>query len=119
MGDDPLGGEHVLLALLRPGTMPALEDVSQERARTQILAASGGSNVFAREGARPDVRAFLIAVAGEARRRGSDRITPELLLLTALTEPSSASARTLRAIGVDPDAVVAALTSTICGAARR
>ena len=110
-GDVVLGGEHVLLALLRPGTVPALEHVSQERARTHILAASSSSNVFAREGVRPDARAFLIAVAREARRRGSDRITPELLLLTALAEPDSAAARTLRAIGADPDAIAAALAS--------
>ena len=94
-----------------PGPCPRSSDVSQERARTHILAASSGSNVFAREGVRPDARAFLIAVAVEARRRGSDRITPELLLLTALAEPDSAAARTLRAIGADPDAIAAALAS--------
>ena len=106
-----LGGEHVLLALLRPGTFAPLDGVSQERARTHILAASSGSSVFARDGVRPDARAFLIAVAVEARGRGSDRITPELLLLTALAEPGSAAARTLRAIGADPDAIAAVLAS--------
>ena len=49
-GDAVLGGEHVLLALLRPGTLPALADVSPERARSHVLAASSGSRVFAREG---------------------------------------------------------------------
>ena len=110
-GDAVLGGEHVLLALLRPGTFAPLDGVSQERARTHILAASSGSSVFARDGVRPDARGFLIAVTLEARARGSDRITPELLLLTALGEPGSAAARTLRAIGADPDAIAAALAS--------
>ena len=110
-GDAVLGGEHVLLALLRPGTFAPLDGVSQERARTHILAASSGSSVFARDGVRPDARGFLVAVTLEARARGSDRITPELLLLTALGEPGSAAARTLRAIGADPDAIAAALAS--------
>jgi ATP-dependent Clp protease ATP-binding subunit ClpA len=112
-GDPALGGEHVLLALLRPPALPALADagVALERARSHVLAASTGSRVFARDGERPDVRPYLRAATTTALERGRDRITPELLLRSALTDPDSAAARTLRAVGADPAAVVAALVA--------
>jgi ATP-dependent Clp protease ATP-binding subunit ClpA len=111
-GDPALGGEHVLLALLRPPALPALAHagVALERARSHVLAASTGSRVFAREGERPDVRPYLRAATTTALERGRDRITPELLLLSALTDADSAAARTLRAVGADPAAVVAAVS---------
>ena len=105
-GDAVIGSEHVLLALLRTETLRALEGVSLERSRSQISAASSGSGVFAQTGNRPAARVFLLAVAGEARKRGYDRITPQLLLLTALADPDSAAARTLRALGVDVERAV-------------
>ena len=107
LGHDRIGTEHVLLGLLRAGTVAALAGVPLERARAHVYGASTGLGVFARDGERPGARAFLIAAAREARRRGVDQITAELLLLTALADADSAAARTLRAVGTDP-AVVAA-----------
>ena len=106
-GEAEVGAEHVLLGLLRSGTVAALAGVPFERARARIHGASTGSGVFARDGERSGARAFLIAASREARRRGVDHITPELLLLAALADPDSAAARTLRAVGSDPVAVAA------------
>ena len=110
-GDAAVDGGHVLLALLRPPALPALEDagVALGRARSHVLAASTGSRIFARAGERPDVRPYLRAATITALERAQHRITPELLLASALTDPDSAAARTLRAVGADPAAVVAAL----------
>jgi len=112
VGDAILGGQHVLLALLRPGAVPVLDKatISRERARSQVLASSTQPSVFARSGDRPDARVFLTAVATEARRRKCQTITPELLLLTGLQGRDSPAMRTLRAIGTDTDPLIAALT---------
>jgi len=111
-GDAVLGGEHVLLALLRPGAaLPVLEaaGLTLAKARTQVQAAATGSRVFSREDERPDPHQLLAAAAHEARARGTSRVTPELLLRTALADGDSAAVRTLRALGADPDAVIARL----------
>jgi DNA-binding transcriptional MocR family regulator len=112
VGDATLGGQHVLLALLRPEAVPVLDraTISRERARTQVLASSPGPGVFARSGDRPDARVFLTAVATEARRRNCQTITPELLLLTGLQGGDSPAIRTLRAIGAETGPLIAALT---------
>ena len=111
-GDPAVGGEHVLLALLRPGAaLPVLAAVglTLAKARTQVQAAATGSRVFSREDDRPDPHQLLAAAAHEARARGTRRVTPELLLRTALADGDSAAVRTLRALGADPDAVIARL----------
>ncbi len=111
-GDPAVGGEHVLLALLRPGAaLPVLEaaGLTLAKARTQVQAAATGSRVFSREDDRPDPHQLLAAAAHEARARGTTRVTPELLLRTALADGDSAAVRTLRALGADPDAVIARL----------
>jgi hypothetical protein len=111
-GDQALGGEHVLLALLRPGSaLPALDHagLTLSRARTQVRAASTGSRVFSLEDDRPDAHELLAATAREARARGVEQVTPELLLRTALADGDSAAVRTLRALGADPDAVIGRL----------
>ena len=110
-GDPVLGGEHVLLGLLRGPALPVLEDagVTHERARSRIQAASIDAGAFAPTREIPDSRAFLRAAATTAAEDGRDRITPELLLLCALADPDGAAARTLRAIGADPAAVIAEL----------
>lgn len=113
-GDPLLGGEHVLLALLRPGAaLPVLEDagLTLSRARTQVHAASTGSRVFSREDDRPDARTLLAAAAREAHVRGAEQVTPELLLRCALADGDSAAVRTLRALGADPDAVIGRLAA--------
>jgi hypothetical protein len=110
-GQPSVEGEHVLVALLRPPALPVLDDagITLERARSHILGASISAGAFAREGDRPDSRALLIAATRQAQATETDEITPELLLRTALADPDGAAARTLRALGVDRDALIAGL----------
>jgi hypothetical protein len=110
-GDASIGAEHLLLALLRPGAVAALEEegIALSKARTQIHAASTASRVFARDGKRPEAHALLTAVAREAHRRDTRKVAPALLLQTALADPDSPAVRTLRALGSDPDAILARL----------
>ena len=109
-----IGPDHLLLALLRPPVLAALDGTGDklERARAQVHAASTSSHVFARDGEPPDARPILAAVAHEAARRGTQCVTPQLLLLTALAGRHSAAARTLRALGIDPAEVAAAAEAT-------
>ena len=111
-GNAELGGEHVLLALLRPGAaLPALEaaGLTLAKARTQVQAAASQSRAFSREHDPPDPRRLLAAAVRETRARGASHVTPEALLRTALADGDSAAGRTLRALGADPDAVIAGL----------
>ena len=110
-GDASIGAEHLLLALLRPGAVEALEEegIALSKARTQIHAASTASRVFARDGKRPEAHLLLTAVAREAHRRATREVTPALLLQTALADQASPAVRTLRALGSDRDAILARL----------
>jgi ATP-dependent Clp protease ATP-binding subunit ClpA len=110
LGADELGGEHVLLALLRAGDLPVaalLESAgaSLERARTQVEAVTPRRAIFHREPDAGDLRALLAAPAREARARGSRRIEVEHLLLGTLEDPAGGASRTLRALGVAPDEI--------------
>lgn len=111
-GQPAVDGEHVLLALLRPPAHPVLDDagITLERARSHILGASVSAGAFARELDRPDSRALLVAATQQAQSKETGEITPELLLLTALADPDAAAARTLRALGVDRDELIAELS---------
>lgn len=114
---DELGGEHVLLAVLRAGDVPAAEllrqsGVSLDRARTQVAGSSPGRKLFRSAAPAPDSQALLAAGAREARARGGRRIEVEHLLLGNL-EDTGGAARTLRALGADPDAIRDALTARV------
>jgi transposase-like protein len=102
----PVGGEHVLLGLLRATRLPPLDQagVTLHKARAQVEAMSPRSPFF-RGAAQSDLRTLLSGPARVALAHGSPTIAPEHLLLGVLREPDSGAARTLRALGADPDAV--------------
>lgn len=104
---DPVGGEHLLIGLLRVTPMAPLEDagVSLERVRTQVGGSSSRTGLFERPPAAPDLRSLLAEPAREALRTGSREIEPRHLLAGLLRDTNSAAARTLRAIGADPATV--------------
>jgi len=110
MQADELGSEHVLLGVLRTADVPAAgvlrsAGVTLERARTQIGGTVSGGRLFRRETEGEDPRELLAAAAREVRARGEHRIEPEHLLLSALRDGAGGASRTLRALGVDPEAL--------------
>ena len=110
LGADELRGEHILLAVLRAGDLPAAvalrtAGVTLERAHTRVEAMSPRGRLFRRAPSAEDLREMLSGPAREARARGSRRIEVEDLLLAALADPESGASRTLGALGVDPDRV--------------
>ncbi len=115
---DQLGSEHVLIAALR-ADVPAAgvlreAGVSLDRARMQVDGMSPRGRLFPR-GAEVSMepRAVLAAAADAARARRSQSIDPEDLILAALADPDGGARRTLRAIGVDPDEIVAGLAARV------
>jgi ATP-dependent Clp protease ATP-binding subunit ClpA len=121
LGADELGGEHVLLAVLRAGDLPAaalLEGAgaSLDRARTQVEAATTPRRkLFQRSPDAGDLRSLLAAPAREARARGSRRIEVEDVLLGALADFDGGASRTLRALGVDVDGLRAVIAAQLSG----
>ena len=114
---DELGGEHVLLAVLRAGDIPAAallreSGVSLDRARTQVEGTSP-RKLFRSTASTPDSYALLAAPAREARARGGYRIDVEHLLLGVLEDPDGGACRTLRALGADPAVLRAALMARV------
>jgi ATP-dependent Clp protease ATP-binding subunit ClpA len=101
---DPVGGEHLLIGLMRAASLPALEDsgVSLERVRTQVTGSSSSTGLFERPAPAPDLRALLVQPAREAVREGSREILPRHVLAGLLYDEASPAARTLRAVGADP-----------------
>lgn len=111
MGSAEPGGEHLLLAALRSPAADLLEaaDVTADRARSQVTGAAAPGGLFAPE-STGDQRALLAPAADAARARGARRIEVEDVLFAALEDPEGGAARTLRALGVDPSEVRAALS---------
>jgi ATP-dependent Clp protease ATP-binding subunit ClpA len=107
----PVGGEHVLLGLLRASRLRPLDDagVTLAKARAQVEAMSPQSPFFRVAPEQSNLRTVLAGPAREAFNHGSRTIAPEHLLLGVLREPDSAAARTLRALGADPGAMCAQL----------
>ncbi len=85
------------------------EGISLDRAHTHVEGATTRGNLFRRAPATDDLRALLEAPARAARARHSPRIEVEDLLLSALDDPAGAHPATLRALGVQPDAIREAL----------
>ena len=111
LGAPALAGEHLLLGLLRAAPPPVLEDagVTLAKVHHRVEAISTRSAFLARPLTAEDARVALTGPAREAVRRGSRTIAPEHLLLGILRDPSSGAVRTLRALGVDTDAIRARL----------
>ena len=115
---DELGGEHVLLGVLRAGDVPAaalLRDsgVSLDRARTQVEGASRHGKLFRSAASTPDPYSLLAAPAREARARGGHRIEVEHVLLGIMEDPTGGACRTLRALGADPAVLRGALLARV------
>jgi transposase-like protein len=111
---DQLGSEHVLIAVLRAGIPAAalLGDagVSLDRVRLHVDGMSTrGPRFFGKTDVATEPRALLAAAADAARARRSRSVEAEDLLVAALADPAGAARRTLRALGADPDGVVAGL----------
>ena len=110
LGADLLGSEYLVLAVLRASELPAAvllrsAGATLMRARAQVEGASSRAKLFRREFDASDLRLLLAEPAREARERGHGRIEVEDLLIGATNDPSSGASRTLRAIGVDVDAL--------------
>ena len=118
VGADTPGGEHVLLAVLRAADLPASAvlrnaGATLARARTHVEGAASRRQLFRRAPRESELRELLAAPAREARQRGSRRIEVEHLLLGALANDAGGAARTLVALGVDPEAVRDALSALL------
>lgn len=110
------GSEHVLLAILRAGDLPAADvlrdaGATLDRARIHVEGASPAATIFRREPSPDDLRALLEAPARRARARGARRIEVEDLLAGSLEDPDGGAARTLRALGVDPKRILRRLAA--------
>jgi transposase-like protein len=106
-GSEAVGSEHIVLAVLRAGDLPAADPlreagVALDRARTQVQGSSPRAKLFRRERDPGELVALLEGSARAARARGSRLIEVEDVLAGALEDPAGGAARTLRALGVDP-----------------
>jgi hypothetical protein len=114
MGAEVVGTEHLLLGILRSGDQRAtrvLNDfgvsLDQARAAAQPTLVDGRNNAepAAKDGISTYARSVLERSLREALDRGAGQIGVEHLLLALLREDSGGAARTLHALGIDPDAV--------------
>jgi transposase-like protein len=116
MGAGLVGSEHVLLGVLRAEDLPASEllrssGVTLQRARSQVEGASPRAKLFRRDPEAGDLLTFLEVPMREARARGGGSIEVEDVLRGALEDPGGGAARTVRALGVDPEEMRARLSS--------
>jgi ATP-dependent Clp protease ATP-binding subunit ClpA len=107
VGADDVGGEHIVLGVLRASDIPAAivlrsAGVTRERARMHAEASAPRTKLFRRTAEARDVQPVLAGAAHEARARNAHRIEVEHVLLGALREPGGGAARMLRAMAVDP-----------------
>jgi ATP-dependent Clp protease ATP-binding subunit ClpA len=110
LGSGLMGSEHILLAVLRAGDLPAAgllreAGITLHRARAQVEGASPRAKLFRREPDPGELITFLEGPARAARARGGRRIEVDDVLAGALQDPSGGAARTLRALGADPAAL--------------
>ena len=110
LGAAEVGSEHILLAVMRADDLSAaallqVAGATLERARTQVEGATPRAKLFRREPEAGDLLTFLEVPAREARARGGGAIEVEDVLRGALEDPAGGAARTVRALGVDPDQI--------------
>jgi Clp amino terminal domain, pathogenicity island component len=114
MGAEIVGSEHLLLGVLRCGDQRVervLSDfgvsLEQARAAAQPTLVDGRNNAEppAKDGISPYARSVLEQSLREAIGRGEPQIGVEHLLLALLREDAGGAARTLGALGIDPDAI--------------
>jgi ClpA/ClpB-like protein len=114
MGAEVVGTEHLLLGILRSGDQRATRvladfgvSLEQARAAAQPTLVDGRNNSepAAKDGISTYARSVLEQSLREALGRGAGQIGVEHLLLALLREDAGGAARTLHALGIDPDAV--------------
>jgi ATP-dependent Clp protease ATP-binding subunit ClpA len=123
LGSSGVGSEHIVLAVLRADDLPAAEvlreaGISLARGRMQVEGSSPRARLFRRE---PDPNGLITLLEGPARAartRGSGHIEVEDVLAGALEDPSGGAARTLRALGADPDEIRERLAASSRSAGR-
>jgi hypothetical protein len=103
-----LGTEHLLLGLARQehsvaSAVLAANQVTVQRARAQVerLIGRGNSEPPGQLPLTAPSKQVLDAAALQARALGSDRVTPEHLLLGLTQEPATVAARILADLGVE------------------
>ena len=116
LGADAVGTEHLLLALTCSGTEPVARvlaeagvDEQSLRSRLHPTVVDGEKPSEARGGFTPYAREVLEGSLREAVDRGDGFIAADHLLLALLRNPIGGAARTLDALGVDVDAIIAEL----------
>ena len=116
LGADAVGTEHLLLALTCSGTEPvarvlAEAGVDEETLRSRLhpTVIDGAEVPENRGGFTPYAREVLKGSLREAVGRGDGFIAADHLLLALLRNPVGGAARTLEALGVDVDAIIAEL----------
>ena len=119
-----MGSEHIVLAVLRADDLPAADVLREagatlDRARTHVEGTSPRAKLFRREPDPGELLAFLETSAREARARGSRRIEVEDVLRGALEDPAGGAARTLRALGADPDEIRDRLATSVRSSSSR
>ena len=119
-----VGSEHIVLAVLRADDLPAADVLREagatlDRARTHVEGTSPRAKLFRREPDPGELLAFLETSAREARARGSRRIEVEDVLRGALEDPAGGAARTLRALGADPDEIRDRLATSVRSSSSR
>jgi DNA-binding Lrp family transcriptional regulator len=121
LGAGVVESEHIVLAVLRADDLPAAgllrsAGLTLQRARTQVEAASPRAKLFRRAPEAGDLLKFLETAVREVRARGGRGVEVEDVLRGALEDADGGAARTLRALGADPeqvrDGLAARLSST-------
>jgi ATP-dependent Clp protease ATP-binding subunit ClpA len=115
LGAGTPGGEHILLASLRPAAGPTAAvlrsaGASLEGARALIADPSAPRPQAL---ADAELRAALAGAAREARERGDGRIDVAHLLIGALDDPDGGAVRTLRALNVEIERLRAELVALL------
>ncbi|MEA2296849.1 MAG: ATP-dependent Clp protease ATP-binding subunit ClpC [Solirubrobacteraceae bacterium] len=115
-----LNGSHIVLAILRAADLPAASVLRRagatlDRARTQVEAATPREPLFRRTATAggDELRRLLAAAANSARARGEHQIEVEHLLLGFLEDDNGDASRTIRALGMNREAVAAELVGII------
>ena len=124
LGGGEVGSEHIVLAVLRAEDLPAAELLREagatlDRARTHVEGTSPRGKLFRREPDPGELLTLLETPARAARARGGGRIEVEDVLAGALEDPSGGAARTLRALGADPDEIRERLATSARGSSSR